>query len=86
MFVASGFLILPIAYATRVYSSADSGLIAGLGAGAWSAVVAVTMPVFGRMFDQGRIQTAFALAAAFPVAGYACWLWANSKQGESRED
>jgi ACS family hexuronate transporter-like MFS transporter len=80
MFVAAGFLILPIAYATHVYAQAHAGLIAGLGAGAWSAAVAVTMPVFGRLFDLGRMQEAFALAAVFPVAGYAIWLWANARR------
>jgi ACS family hexuronate transporter-like MFS transporter len=77
MFIASGFLILPIAYATRVYSTGDSGLIAGLGAGAWSAVVAIMMPVFGRLFDLGHIHAAFILAAAFPLVGNGIWLWAN---------
>jgi ACS family hexuronate transporter-like MFS transporter len=79
MFVAAGFIILPMAYATHVYSAAYSGLIAGLGAGAWSAAVAVIMPVFGRLFDLGRWHEAFALAAVFPVAGYAVWLWANAR-------
>jgi ACS family hexuronate transporter-like MFS transporter len=78
MFIAAGFLILPIAYATHVYSTSYSGLIAGLGAGAWSAVLAVAMPVFGRLFDLHRINEAFALAALFPVAGFAVWLWGNA--------
>lgn len=78
MFIAAGFLILPIAYATHVYSTAYSGLIAGLGAGAWSAMVAVAMPVFGRLFDLHRINEAFLLAALFPVAGFAAWLWGNA--------
>jgi ACS family hexuronate transporter-like MFS transporter len=78
MFVAAGFLILPIAYATHVYSRAYSGLIAGLGAGAWSAAVAVIMPIFGRLFDRHRTGTAFVLAAVFPIAGYLAWLWANA--------
>jgi ACS family hexuronate transporter-like MFS transporter len=78
MFIAAGFLILPIAYATHVYSPAYSGLIAGLGAGAWSAVVGVAMPLFGRMFDLHRINEAFVLAALFPVVGFAAWLWGNA--------
>lgn len=78
MFVASGFLILPMAYATHVYSAAYSGLIAGLGAGAWSAAVAVAMPIFGRMFDLHQTGAAFALAAVFPVAGYLAWLCGNA--------
>jgi hypothetical protein len=32
------------------------------------------MPVFGRLFDLHCWDAAFALAAVFPVAGYAAWL------------
>lgn len=73
MFVAAGFIILPIAHATEVFPQSQSGFIAGAGAGSWSAVVALLMPVFGRMFDQGRYDQAFLLAAVFPAAGYAGW-------------
>lgn len=77
MFCASGFIILSIAYATDVYSSRYAGLISGLGSGAWSATVAVIMPLFGRLFDLGRYDAAFALAAALPALGYAIWRWIN---------
>jgi MFS transporter, ACS family, hexuronate transporter len=73
MFVGAGFIILSIAYATDVFSADYSGLIAGAGAGSWSAVVALIMPVFGKLFDNERYDIAFALAAIFPVAGYAIW-------------
>jgi ACS family hexuronate transporter-like MFS transporter len=73
MFAASGFVILSIAYATAVFPVSQSGLIAGVGAGSWSAAVALVMPVFGRLFDQGRYDAAFALATAFPLVGYAGW-------------
>jgi len=79
MFAAAGFLILSVAYATDVYSAAHSGLIAGLGAGAWSASVACIMPVFGRLFDLARWQTAFLLATACPVAG--CLIWSTINRG-----
>jgi len=82
MFCASGFIILSIAYATDVYSSRYSGLISGVGSGAWSATVALIMPLFGRLFDQGRWETAFALAAAIPAVGYLVWLVIN--RGEDR--
>jgi ACS family hexuronate transporter-like MFS transporter len=75
MFVAAGFVIFAIAYATEVFSASQSGLIAGAGAGSWSAVVALTMPIFGRLFDQARYDAAFALAAIFPLLGYAGWRW-----------
>ena len=73
MFLAGGFIILTVSYATHVYSTAHSGLIAGLGAGAWSAAVAVVMPLFGRLIDRGRWDAAFLLAAVVPMAGYLLW-------------
>lgn len=73
MFAAAGFIILPVAWTGHVYPAGSSGLISGLGAGAWSLMVAVVMPVFGRLFDLARFDAGFALAAAFPVAGYATW-------------
>jgi ACS family hexuronate transporter-like MFS transporter len=77
MVLASGFVILAVAYATYIYSAAHSGVIAGLGAGTWSATVAVVMPVFGRLFDLHQTGMAFGLAAVFPVAGYLIWIWAS---------
>jgi MFS transporter, ACS family, hexuronate transporter len=79
MFVSAGFIILPVAYATRVYSAEHSGLIAGTGAGSWSAAVAVFMPLFGRLFDQRNYSAAFVIAAAVPLIGYAAWMrWSRS--------
>ena len=75
MFVASGFIVLSVAYATHVYSSDHAGLIAGAGAGSWSLIVGLMMPYFGRLFDQRHYSTAFLIAAAMPIAGYAGWLW-----------
>jgi len=74
MFVAGGFIILSMAYATHTFSKAHSGLIAGLGAGAWSAAVGLVMPVFGRLFDLHRFDAAFVLAALCPVLGFVAWL------------
>jgi len=79
MFVAAGFIILSMGYATRVYSAAHSGLIAGLGAGAWSAGVALLMPVFGRLIDLRAWDAAFRLAALLPAAGWALWVIVNRR-------
>jgi ACS family hexuronate transporter-like MFS transporter len=76
-FVTAGFVILSLAYATHVYSAAHSGLIAGIGAGAWGAGVALMMPIFGRLFDLRRYHAAFLLATAAPIAGYGAWLWVS---------
>ena len=61
-------------YATVVYSADHAGLIAGAGAGSWSAVLAVAMPLFGRMFDRHEYATAFWIATAVPVLGWAGWM------------
>jgi ACS family hexuronate transporter-like MFS transporter len=82
MFVAAGFIILSVAYAIHVYSADHAGLIAGAGAGSWSAMVAVTMPVFGHLFDVRRYSVAFWIAAAIAMAGYLGWL-ALSSRGDS---
>lgn len=79
MFVAAGFVIVSVAYATYVFSADNSGFLAGLGAGSWSAVVAVVMPRFGRLFDQRDYQTAFLVAALIPVAGWALWRLLDSR-------
>lgn len=79
MFIAGGNVIVSLAYATRVVAPAHAGLMAGLGAGSWSALVAVAMPVFGRLMDRCAWDAAFAAAAAVPVAGFLLWLLLNRR-------
>jgi MFS transporter, ACS family, hexuronate transporter len=82
MFVAAGFIILSISYGTSAFPASQSGLIAGAGAGSWSAAVALVMPVFGRLFDQGRYDQAFLLATVFPIIGYAAWRLLHTARSE----
>lgn len=74
MFIAGGWIILSLAYATNTFSSGHAGFLAGLGAGSWSAVVALIMPFFGRLFDGQNYNVAFLAAGAIPIVGYAGWL------------
>ena len=76
-FVIVGFVVPSLAYATHIYSPSRSGIIAGIGAGSYGAIVAVTMPLFGRLFDMRRYDLAFAIAAVLPAIGYAGWAWIN---------
>jgi ACS family hexuronate transporter-like MFS transporter len=82
MFVSAGFIVLSVAYANSVYAADHAGLIAGLGAGAWSAVVAVLMPLFGRLFDMREYSTAFWIAAGMPVLGFVGWLVLGRETGQ----
>ena len=43
-----------------------AGLLAGAGTGSWSAMAAVTMPLFGHLFGLRRHSTAFRFAPATP--------------------
>lgn len=83
MFLAAGFIILSVAYATHAFTPSHAGLIAGLGAGAWSAAVALVMPIFGRLFDLRLWEAAFALAASFPAVGWLLWWWASRGRSEA---
>jgi ACS family hexuronate transporter-like MFS transporter len=74
MSIAAAFIVGSIAYATRAFSERHAGLLAGLGAGAWGAAVAVAMPIFGMLIDRGRWDVAFAAAALMPGVGYFTWV------------
>ena len=73
MFIASGFVILALRYGMAVYSADHVGLVAGIGAGSWSAIVALVMPIVGHMFDRGAYEQAFYLIIAIPLVGFAGW-------------
>jgi ACS family hexuronate transporter-like MFS transporter len=75
MFMAGSFIVGGIAYATGAFGSGRAGLIAGLGAGSFSALTAILAPFFGGLLDQGRYALAFGVATVFPVLGFALWLW-----------
>jgi ACS family hexuronate transporter-like MFS transporter len=77
MFIGAGFVIAAMSYVTRIYSTRDSGLIAGLGAGSWSAIVALSSPITGRLFDRHQYQAAFLLVAAIPFAGFVLFSFLN---------
>lgn len=73
MLIAGSNVIVSISYATHVFTTSNAGLIAGLGAGSWSAFVALSMPWFGRMMDARAWHTAFLAATLIPLGGFALW-------------
>jgi ACS family hexuronate transporter-like MFS transporter len=70
MFVSAGFVIVSLTEVTRGRTE-HGGYLAGLGAGSWSALMALAMPVFGRLFDAREFGRAYVLATAAPLIGYA---------------
>jgi hypothetical protein len=85
MFVGGGFIVAGLAYGTNAFPAARSGLLAGLASGSWSLLTAVTMPLFGRLFDGRCYDAAFAVAAAAPLAGFAAWWVLNTSQRSAKD-
>ena len=81
MFVAAGFIVVALRAAGRAYPAGQTSMVAGLGAGTWSALVAVLLPLLGRWFDQQRYTETFVLVTLIPVLGTALWLWLTSPSG-----
>ncbi len=73
MFVSAGFVIVSLAETTRRHGDQDGALLAGLGAGSWSGLMTIVLPLFGRFFDGGRYGQAFLLAACAPPVGWLLW-------------
>ena len=83
MFVIVGFVVPSVSYATHVYAPERAGLIAGIGAGSYGAIVALTMPVFGRLFDMRRYDIAFRDCGA-TAGGGICGLGLDQSRGATR--
>jgi ACS family hexuronate transporter-like MFS transporter len=75
MFIASGFVVVSLRTSAMVYPKEQTGLVAGIGAGSWSALVAMVLPSLGHMFDMKHYANAFLFAGIVPVIGTLCW-WA----------
>lgn len=73
MFVASGFVVVALRAATLTYPKEQTALVAGIGAGSWSAIVALVLPWLGRLFDEKAYDQAFLAVALFPVLGVVLW-------------
>jgi MFS transporter, ACS family, hexuronate transporter len=75
MFVASGFVVVSLRTSALAYPREQTGLVAGIGAGSWSALVAMVLPSLGHMFDVKHYANAFLFVGVVPVIGTLCW-WA----------
>jgi ACS family hexuronate transporter-like MFS transporter len=79
MFLCGGSIVGGIAFATKTFGHSRSGLIAGLGAGSFSLLTALTAPWFGSLLDRGNYAESFYVATAFPAAGYLLWRMLTSR-------
>ncbi|MBZ5576979.1 MAG: MFS transporter [Acidobacteriia bacterium] len=82
MFTAVGFITVSLHIAARGYPRDQTGMVAGIGSGAWGAVLALVLLFLGRWFDHQAYQASFLAMALMPVLGTALWLWI-SKPGRA---
>jgi ACS family hexuronate transporter-like MFS transporter len=81
MFDAAGFVIVSLTETTRRHSEDHGAYLAGLGAGAWSLLMTLSMPLFGYLFDIAAFGTAYALAALSPLVGSLGWFMLRTPSG-----
>jgi MFS family permease len=74
MFIAVGFITVSLHIAARAYPGDQTGLVAGIGSGAWGAVLAAMLPVLGRWFDLHWYAAAFVAMTGVPLIGLTFWL------------
>ncbi|HVB57814.1 MAG TPA: MFS transporter [Candidatus Acidoferrales bacterium] len=72
-FISSGFVIVALRTSALAYPREQTALVAGIGAGSWSAFVAIVLPILGRMFDAGHYTTAFVFVGVIPLFGAFFW-------------
>jgi MFS transporter, ACS family, hexuronate transporter len=82
MFTAVSFIVTSLHLGARAYPREQTGMVAGIGSGAWSAVVAILLPIYGRWFDHERYTLSFIALSLIPVLGTTLWWWI----GRSKED
>ncbi len=75
MFIAVGFIVMSLHLGARAYPRDQTGMVAGVGSGAWSAVVAILMYIYGGWFDRQWYGAIFLSLSAIPILGTGIWWW-----------
>lgn len=73
MLVAGGFVVVSLRAGALAYPKAQTGIVAGVAGGAWSAAVAIVLPLLGHMFDTKHYAHAFLLVGILPLLGTIIW-------------
>ncbi len=75
MFIAVGFIVVSLHVAARMYPRNETGKVAGIGSGAWSAVVALLLFAYGPWFGRQMYMPVFVTLSLVPILGTALWWW-----------
>ena len=75
LFIAVAFIVVSLHVAARMYPRDETGKVAGIGSGAWSAVLALLLFAYGPWLDRHMWSAIFATMSAVPMLGTAVWCW-----------
>ncbi len=85
MFIAVAFIVVSLHLSTHAYPREKTGMVAGIGSGAWSAVVAILLVIYGRWFDRQMYTAIFVSMSMVPILGTALWWWIGRPSANQRE-
>jgi ACS family hexuronate transporter-like MFS transporter len=81
MFIADGFIVMGLHIGVRVYPKDQSGMAGGIATGSWGAVLAIVLPVYGRLIDAREFGTIFVTMSLLPLAGTMIFAWLSLPWG-----
>lgn len=73
LFASGGLVVVTLRTGALAYPHGQRSMAAGIASSSFSAVVALTLPICGHLFDHRLYTPAFALVALLPIAGTIIW-------------
>jgi MFS transporter, ACS family, aldohexuronate transporter len=73
LFASGGLVVVALRTGALAYPGDQRSMAAGIASSSFSAAVALTLPICGRLFDQHLYTAAFGLVAVLPIIGTAIW-------------
>ena len=84
MFIADGFIMTAMRMGAHMFPPGQMAMVAGLGSGSWSAVLAALLPLYGYWVDVRQFAPIFATMSLVPALGTVLWLVLSRTQVSSR--
>jgi ACS family hexuronate transporter-like MFS transporter len=86
MFIAVGFIVVSLHVAARMYPRDETGKVAGIGSGAWSAILALLLIAYGPWVGRNLYAPIFVTLSFVPILGTLLWLWIGSSHGRQASE
>lgn len=73
LFASGGLVVVTLRTGALIYPPNQRSMAAGIASSSFSAAVAITLPICGRMFDAHRYDQAFLMVGLLPLIGTIIW-------------